>query len=249
MQRLRSILLIALFCVLLLKLALQISLPHDWQTPLRIVIYPVNADGRHTTEQYIQALDAEHFSSIARFLHREAHRYQLDIAPVSVELGPMLAASPPLPPQQGNGAEYLNWSLKIRYWSWRNLPADSGDIRIYLRLFSPHHPARLAHSIGLKQGRIGLVNGYAAIDLQAQNNFVTAHELLHTLGASDKYDLNTRLPLFPEGYAEPQRQPALPQQQAEIMGGWIPVTIGHAVMPRGLDEAIIGKTTAHEIGW
>jgi len=34
---------------------------------------------------------------------------------------------------------------------------------------------------------------------------VIAHELLYTLNATDKYDLNTGLPIFPNGYAEPER--------------------------------------------
>ena len=139
----------------------------------------------------------------------------------------------------------------MRFWNWQQQRAldDAADIQIYLRFFSPHHLARLTHSVGLKQGRIGLVNGFAAIDLQAQNNYVIAHELLHTLGASDKYDSNTRLPLFPEGYAEPTLEPRLPQRKAEIMGGWIPVTIGHAVLPASLEQAVVGEHTAQEVGW
>ena len=39
------------------------------------------------------------------------------------------------------------------------------------------------------------------------NNVVIAHEILHTLGASDKYDPETLAPLFPIGYAEPDREP------------------------------------------
>ena len=93
------------------------------------------------------------------------------------------------------------------------------------------------------------MNGYAAIDLQPLNNFVAAHELLHTVGASDKYDFNSRLPHFPGGYAEPDKEPRLPQQKAEIMGGWIPVTVGHALMPDSLEQVVVGEKTAEEIGW
>ncbi len=250
MRKLRSIVFTVLIAVLLFKLALQISLAPDWQQPITAVIYPINADGRFDTSQYIQALSVEHFEEIAQFVNREAARYKVPIAePVQLTLGQPLASSPPLFPVQGSSAEHLNWSIRSRFWRWWNLSESVADIHIYMRFFSPHHRRQLAHSLGLKQGMIGLVNGYAAIDLQAQNNFVVAHELLHTLGASDKYDLNTQLPLFPQGYAQPERQPRFPQRQAEIMGGRIPVTVGFAVMPRGLGQAVVGTETAREIGW
>ena len=57
---------------------------------------------------------------------------------------------------------------------------------------------------------------------------VIAHELLHTLGASDKYDPQSLAPIFPDGYAEPDRQPSHPQRMAEIMAGRIPVAEGRA---------------------
>lgn len=250
MRRLHQVLLFSLFAALSVKLFLQFWLPHSWQQPLSVVIYPINADEQLETGQYIQALSSEHFESIELFIDQQAQRYGLALSrPLSVRLGPILHQPPPAPPASGSNAEYLNWSIRIRFWSWLNLPSDDGDIRIFMRFFSPHRTPRLAHSIGLKQGRIGVVNGYAAIDLQAQNNFVATHELLHTLGASDKYDLDTQLPIYPHGYAEPDLQPRFPQRVAEIMGGWIPVTVGHAVMPQSLEQTIVGEQTAREIGW
>jgi len=250
MRTLRRVLLFSLFCLLLFKLLMQIALPHNWDQPVSVVIYPVNADGQRDTGQYIRALSREHFESIELYLAQQARRYGLPLRqPVSVRLGPVLDEPPPAPPAEGSHAEYLNWSLRIRAWSWWNLPADDGDVRIFIRFFSPVHTPKLAHSIGLEQGRIGVVNGYAAIDLQALNNFVATHELLHTLGASDKYDFETQLPIYPHGYAEPDRQPRFPQSQAEIMGGWIAQSQNYAVMPRGLQDTLIGEETAREIGW
>ena len=78
---------------------------------------------------------------------------------------------------------------------------------------------------------------------------VATHELLHTLGASDKYDPATNLPLHPTGYAEPYLEPRYPQQFAEIMGGRIPESSGRARIPSNLAETVIGPDTAREIGW
>ena len=48
---------------------------------------------------------------------------------------------------------------------------------------------------------------------------VIAHEFLHTVGATDKYDPATEQPQFPDGYGEPQRVPLVPTGEAEIMAG------------------------------
>ena len=43
------------------------------------------------------------------------------------------------------------------------------------------------------------------------NDMVIAHELLHTLGATDKYDPVNNAPRFPDGYGDPQQMPLYPQ--------------------------------------
>ncbi|MDH5601588.1 MAG: hypothetical protein OEY78_09820, partial [Gammaproteobacteria bacterium] len=73
--------------------------------------------------------------------------------------------------------------------------------------------------------------------------------ILHTLGATDKYDLNTGLPLYPDGYVETNKKPLHPQELAEIMAGKIPVSKTEAEIPRGLHQVIIGQQTAREIKW
>ncbi len=78
---------------------------------------------------------------------------------------------------------------------------------------------------------------------------VIVHELLHTLAATDKYQPDTGLPRFPEGYAEPERQPRFPQDRAELMGGRIPLAADRAEIPVSLNDVVVGPVTAHEIGW
>jgi hypothetical protein len=90
---------------------------------------------------------------------------------------------------------------------------------------------------------------YAGIESRAQNNIVIAHELLHTFGATDKYDLATDAPRFPEGFADPGQIPRYPQRRAEIMAGRIPVSASEQVMAESLDDVVVGPLTAREIGW
>jgi hypothetical protein len=94
---------------------------------------------------------------------------------------------------------------------------------------------------------VGIVNGYASRHRRGTNNVVIAHEFLHTLGATDKYNLANGQPIGPDGLAEPQREPLYPQRFAEIMGGRIALAEDDAVVPKSLNYAVIGPLTAREI--
>ena len=107
---------------------------------------------------------------------------------------------------------------------------------------------RLEHSLGLQKGLIGVVHAFADTPQGTQNNIVIAHELLHTVGASDKYDTDGQ-PRFPEGYARPDQQPLYPQQRAEIMAGRIALSARESCMATSLRFSTIGETTAQEIHW
>jgi hypothetical protein len=78
---------------------------------------------------------------------------------------------------------------------------------------------------------------------------VLAHELLHTLGATDKYEPGSNAPRFPDGYAAPTAKPLLPQSKAELMAGRIPLDERRAAIPESLRQVLIGNATAAEIGW
>ena len=78
--------------------------------------------------------------------------------------------------------------------------------------------------------------------------FVAAHELLHTLGATDKYDANG-LALDPTGLAEPSLVPKYPQRFAEVMARNRPLAADREAVPAALSELAIGALTAQEIGW
>ena len=87
-----------------------------------------------------------------------------------------------------------------------------------------------------------MVNAFASTQMEGENNIVITHELLHTFGATDKYDFATNRPRFPEGYAEPHANPLYPPQdlgafeqrlfllcKAEaqhFVGGWIVIKRG-----------------------
>ena len=152
--------------------------------------------------------------------------------PIRINLGDSVEGHPPVPPESRNALAVALWSLRLRYWALRNGGGDvPTDISVFVRYFDPEDNRRLAHSLGLQKGLIGVVNAFASPEYAGSNNVVIAHELLHTVGASDKYDASGQ-PVFPDGYAEPDTEPLYPQSAAEIMGGRIPTSASDSHMPR-----------------
>lgn len=224
----------------------------DWDRPLVVAVYPINGDASDASHRYITALSVESFSDIDAFFREEAEHYHLSLKqPVEMVLGPTLNELPPEPPQDRNILGVIWWSLKMRFWA-RGVASDHGpaaNIQMFVIYHDPKTNPRLPHSTGLQKGLVGVVHAFASRRQTGGNNMVVAHELLHTLGATDKYHLQTNQPIFPMGYAEPEKQPLLPQQYTEIMAGRRPVSTTQAEQPKGLAATLIGEYTALEIHW
>ncbi len=224
----------------------------SWEQPLRMVVFPINGDGRDATAAYLRTLDRERFLPIEAFMRDEAQRYGVaQNDPLDVFVAEEVATLPPSAPRRGNVLQVALWSLQLRWWAWRHADYDGPDpdVRMFVLFHDPEHAERVPHSVGLQKGLVGVVHAFAAPAQDAENNVVIAHELLHTLGATDKYDPATNRPLHPDGFAQPERTPPYPQDYAEIMAGRIPLDPQRAVMPLGLEETLVGAATAREIRW
>lgn len=224
-----------------------------WDRTAWITVYPMPADSRPETLHYIEQLEAEHFQEISTFFTREAARYGLVVPEAAhFQLAPIPASHPPAIPPDGNRIAIGWWSLKMRWWAWRQTHQDGlldPDIQVFLRYQSLRSSPVLDRSVGLKKGRYTVVNAFASPRASSRNRVVIAHELLHVFGASDKYDPASGQPLAPEGLADPQARPLYPQRKAEIMGGAIALSPTEARMPSSLAVSLIGPATAAEIGW
>jgi hypothetical protein len=223
----------------------------DWDDTLYVAIYPVNGDQSTNTAAYIRSLSDESFEDIELYFARQALTYRdIQEKPFAINLAPEVTELPPTPPQSRNILQVMFWSLQMRYWAWTHntQPGPAPDIQIYTVYYDPKVYDRVGHSFGLQKGLVGVVNAFAGRAEGKRNNVVIAHELLHTLGATDKYDLSNNQPLYPIGYADPGQQPRYPQKRAEIMGGRIPITAQHAEQPDHLNQTTIGQATAIEIG-
>lgn len=224
----------------------------DWKDNFYVAVYPINADGSDEVASYIKTLTRDDFEPMAAYFAEEGARYNLGMRrPVEVQLGDMVSEVPPAPPNGGSVFNTMLWSLKFRWFAWQNSPdvPVKPDIRLYLLYYDPVSTPALSHSTALNKGRIGRVNLFGNKSYANQNLVIAAHELLHTLTASDKYDLATTLPIYPDGFAEPAKSPVYPQDFAELMGGRVPVSETKAEIPKNLAQTLIGDKTAREIGW
>ncbi len=249
----RILLLLLVLLAVALRAWLDARATQSWQEPLWVGLFPLNGDDSAATEEYLATLQAQDFGAIEGFFAREGKRYALKLdQPVHVERYPQGSKLPPtLDPAAGPlGAAW--WSLKLR-WFARQAAQVPGRAPPRVRLFLLYHdPATLERapdSHGLQKGLVGVVHLFAASAMAARNNIVIAHELLHTVGASDKYDLGSGAPLFPTGYAARDRDPLYPQEQSEIMAGRRPLSAYQWDMPRTLAAVVVGPETALEIRW
>lgn len=222
-----------------------------WDNSVHVAIYPVAADDSSATAAYVRNFGEDALADIPQWLQEETRRHGASVLqPVQLHLAPPVAEMPPLPPRQPGALDAILWSLKLRWWASKHdaVNGPKPQVRLFVLFHDPERTSVVPHSTGLSKGQLGIVHVFASRSQRKQNNVVIAHELLHTFGATDKYDLSTLQPIFPQGYAEPGREPRWPQTRAEIMGGRIPVDASHADIPASLADTLIGPETAQEIG-
>jgi len=225
----------------------------NWNRTLWIGIFPINAEGSQVSSTYIAQLTPADIADIEQFINREARRYGVDLdRPVRVDLYPRVAEQPPQRAADSNVFSTMWWSLKLRLYARRNSHPPgraSPQIRVFVLFHDPSFTQAVPHSVGLQKGLVGVVHAFAEPGMSGPNNVVIAHEILHTLGATDKYDLASLAPLYPIGYAEPQRAPLYPQVLTEIMAGRYALDPQTFEMPDSLAEVRVGPATALEIRW
>jgi hypothetical protein len=224
-----------------------------WQRTVFVGAFPVSADASPVTAAYLAQLDQGKIDGVGEFVKGEARRYGVGIdEPIELNLYPTLTSPPPALDSGAGVLTRILWSLRLRYYRSRALAAVSGPrpkIALFLLYHDPALTQSLPHSAGLQRGLSAVVHLFASRSQEAQNRIVITHELLHTFGATDKYDLATGLPNYPDGFAEPQLAPRYPQQLAEIMAGRMPLSATDARLPDGLEDERVGPLTAREIGW
>jgi hypothetical protein len=225
----------------------------DWDRSLRVNVYTVNAGGTAAAQGYIDTLRQSDFSEIERFFEEQAGHYRVSLGqPVRVRLAEQLEDPPPAIPAGSGILGTMLWSLQMRWFVTRlhwSSDSPTPDVTVFAIYHDGQAGAALDRSTALRKNLTAVANVFAARSSQGGNLMIIAHELLHTLGATDKYDPATGLPSYPNGFADPSRTPRYPQDMAELMAGCIPLRDDAARQPDSLDEVMIGPVTALEIGW
>jgi hypothetical protein len=226
----------------------------DWDHTLNVAVVILQL--APLDEAALPALRARSRTMETR-LAAELQRYRAGAPqPVSLSLfGPLAVTAPP--PQLGGDGILERASHAYAQWRYlRGINAAAGvdagtfDSRIYVtaRPANATAPA-LVEGASEDGGRVGTV----AVDLDAAMAdlalIVITHELLHTLGATDKYDATTGKVQAPAGLAEPLATPLYPQRFVEIMARNRPLSPTEEKAPDTIADVAVGPATAREIGW
>ncbi|MBN1239491.1 MAG: hypothetical protein JXB36_13390 [Gammaproteobacteria bacterium] len=225
----------------------------DWDGTLWVTVHPVNGDGSAAAAEAVAAIDRTDFTAVESFFASEARRYGVRLEqPIRFDVAARSAVELPRLPADPSALDAVAFSLRLRWaavkagWS-SDLP--SADVTVFAVFHDGAADVALDRSVGLRKGMVAIANVFADRSAAGSNAVVIAHELLHTLGATDKYEPADNMPIFPDGYADPDARPLLPQRRAELMAGRIAVGRDEAVVPGSLRQVVVGPVTAGEIGW
>jgi len=249
----RLVLLLAVLVFVALGAWLDQRRSTDWDGTLRVTVYPVAGDASTAAAPCAAATDASAFDDAADFLSQQAQAYGVSLdEPVRFRVSHAAQEPPPALPAHPGRLSVALWSLRLRYWAWRvaaNDPLPNPDVQVFALYHANDGEHAAPDSSGLQKGLVAVAHLFCGKDAVAGNAMVVTHELLHTLGATDKYDRATGQPLAPQGLGDPEQSPLYPQLSGEIMAGRIATSAQDAAIPGSLVQMNVGPATAREIGW
>jgi hypothetical protein len=224
-----------------------------WDRPVAVAVLVLGEAPPESVEALSGALDAlgaSFAADMARLRGRGPAPFTFEVVgPLAPERLP--PTEPPEPALLSRAAHAFDlWrATRSAHAAAPGFEPDAHDVRIYL-VAQPAGPGgRLfVEGLGDLGGEVGIVR--ASLDWRDPLLAAAAvsHEVMHCLGASDKYDAMGHA-IEPAGLADPDLLPVHPQRRAEIMVGEIPLAPGRGRLPEHAGEVGIGPVTAAEIGW
>lgn len=225
----------------------------DWDRTLLVAVVVLELE---PVDGSALAAFSERLPLLQEKLALEARRYRPELAlPFEFQLfGPIKVEAAPPEPRGDSFFElgahaWRQWRYLSRIDDHAGVATRAYDGRLYVTVRPPKNEGR-SQVEGYSQdgGRIGSVTVELDDRMVDLALLVVAHELFHTLGATDKYDAKGHA-LVPHGLADPELEPRYPQTHVEIMARNRPLAEGQEVVPESLDELRVGNKTAQEIGW
>jgi hypothetical protein len=239
-----------------------------WDRPFEVLVVAVVDPATSTRGESLDALfhrflhgaDAidGNLSGIEKWIREERDRF----APgdgAALELsaaGPFRAETPPPLPPSGDASFLERWRGTSRFLGYFEDLAEregchrgSHDGVIFVYFYAEDRSGVYArqHSVASRRSRMGVIFSPLGREHLPRCAALVAHELCHTLGATDKYEGERSI--FPDGFAEPGSEPLYPQEHAEIMALGIPIAPGREERVDWLSRCVVGRKTAEEIGW
>jgi hypothetical protein len=217
----------------------------DWNIPLRVAAFPINADGSTVTASYIGQQPADSFQRIETFFEQEAKHYGLQMErPIRLTLAPPLSEAPPELEPGGGAFSAVLWSLRIRYWAWRVAapPGAAPDIKLFVLYHDPRSRWRCRIRWACRKARSESCT-YSRMPAER----LERHR--HRARAAAYARRNRQIRSRRSAGCQSAARAALPQSFAELMAGRIPVSNTEAETPHSLQQVLIGPKTASEIGW
>lgn len=220
-----------------------------WDRTLGVLVYALGAGDADGVAALQRSLD-----QVAVRLAEDRSRYGPGPAPLRFEVvGPVASArTPPIEPPGPSWTQRLAFEAAL----WRAERAVRAaapepdprafDVRVYLVLGAGAGRS-FAEGVAEAGGEVAVVHAALGPDALLAATAV-AHEALHTLGATDKYD-EAGHALPPAGLYEPERAPPYPQVRAELMVGEVPLAPDRGRLAEEPGELGVGPETARELGW
>ncbi len=232
-----------------------------------IAIVDESAGGEDHHRSYVRrflsraARPGDNLLGVERWIRSEYARHtggSPDLLEFAVR-GPLELPTPPPPLPAADASFFQRLGQTRAFLDYFNalpgrddLVLGEHDVYVFLYFYDFHDRARREFfssfdSVADRRSGVGVVFAPISDALRGHTCTLVAHELCHTFGASDKYDGNVSV--FPQGFADPDRQPRYPQERAEIMSLGRPVARGKDKPVDGLDECIVGAQSAEEMNW
>lgn len=217
---------------------------------LLVRLEPIDDVAVAALRKQLPALEDRLSAELARYRPGAPHPFRFELK------DPVDGTAPPPAPASDGPVDLAKYAYALDSYvgdvdKRAGLDASLYDVRIYVSLRRPRQAeVTLAEGRSQQGGRIGIVE--VELDTDAEGAHlplvVVAHELMHTLGATDKYDASGRT-LVPLGLAEPDRVPVFPQRYAEVMARNRPISATVEKVPESFAQIAVGPVTAREIRW
>lgn len=250
MLKIVRVLLVFIILALLMMMTAWRDQPNNWSEHTIVLIHPINADQKSSTQAWIQGLRESDFLEIQDYFKQVSTQFRLRPASVEIRLGRSIHEIPPPATTSDSYLKHLFWGLQLHLFSWRNYEKYDGiaTATLYVNYYHNASAKILDGSKSFSKSRVGVVN-LQINQAKSQHNVELAHEILQIFGAQEKFDLVTGQPNYPNGYADPNQDPLYPQYKAELMAKHIPISKIENVMPQNLSQTMISEATAKELGW